>query len=337
MISANRYPYQDEQCEQLHAIVCAAIRDSKVKFTPLSYAVFYQAAMNGFNGPLADELLALEKGKNLEYGLSQLYHKHIGESCLENIALLDEITEGIQDGSGKFLSVTQVSGNIIEQQVDRLDADHINQTELYSIAGKLKKEAMTLSVSNYQLQQSLSEAQTQLTDIKQKMSELQNMVTYDPLTGLHSRLAFEELLKKLLKNTSIESLGLIIADVDHFSDLNENYGFHVGDAVLRYISQKLKHTLETQAYIARFSGKSFAILFTNQSPSIVDGLVEKSRQALVYSKILLRATKQEIGNITASFGITYALPEDTEETLQQRALQAMHLSKQKGRNSITTL
>lgn len=47
MISATRYPYSDEQCAHLHGIVCAAIRDAKIKFTPLAYAVFYQAAMNG--------------------------------------------------------------------------------------------------------------------------------------------------------------------------------------------------------------------------------------------------------------------------------------------------
>ncbi|MBD3767639.1 MAG: hypothetical protein IE928_06755 [Gammaproteobacteria bacterium] len=47
MISATRYPYDDEQCLHLHGIVYAAIRDAKIKFTTLSYAVFYQAAMNG--------------------------------------------------------------------------------------------------------------------------------------------------------------------------------------------------------------------------------------------------------------------------------------------------
>jgi GGDEF domain-containing protein len=65
--------------------------------------------------------------------------------------------------------------------------------------------------------------------------------------------------------------------------------------------------------------------------------VEKARQAILYSKILLRSTKQEIGSITASFGIAHASEKESEASLQSRAEEATLLSKLQGRNRITQL
>lgn len=337
MISATRYPYSDEQCSHLHGIVCAAIRDAKIKFTPLAYAVFYQAAMNGFTCALSDELLALDKGKTLEYGLSGLYHKYIGESCVHNIAQLDDITEQLQQGSHKMVTVTEQSSAVLEQQIDRLDADDISEHDLVSIAGKLKKEVMTISVSQYLFLETLTHSQTHINALKQKIADLQQLVAYDQLTGLHSRFAYDEFLKKALQSDSTQSLSLVIADMDHFSALNENFGFHVGDAVLRYVAQKMKQTLAHDTFIARFSGKSFAFVFVNMSAEQVLQRVEKARQMIIYSKILLRSTKQEIGSLTASFGIAHACENETDVSLQSRVEEATLLSKLQGRNRITQL
>ncbi|HQT04444.1 MAG: hypothetical protein B7X52_02080 [Thiotrichales bacterium 34-46-19] len=337
MISATRYPYSDEQCAHLHGIVCAAIRDAKIKFTPLAYAVFYQAAMNGFSCALSDELLTLEKGKTLEYGLNTLYHKYIGESCINNIALLDDITENLHQGSHKIVTITEQSSAVLDQQIDRLDADDVSAVDLASIAGKLKKEVMTLSVSQYVFMDTLNEAQTHINELKEKIASLQQLVAYDQLTGLHSRFAYDEFLKKAIHADTTESLSLVIADIDQFSLLNENFGFHVGDAILRYLAQKMKQTLGNDAFLARFSGKSFVFVFLNRSPEWVMQRVEKARQAIIYSKILLRSTKQEIGSITASFGIAHASEKESEASLQSRAEEATLLSKHQGRNRITQL
>lgn len=337
MISAIRYPYSDEQCTHLHGIVCAAIRDAKIKFTPLAYAVFYQAAMNGFTCALSDELLALEKGKTLEYGLSSLYHKYIGESCVNNIATLDDITERLHEGSHKLYSVTEQSSAVLEQQIDRLDTDDVTRQDLVSIAGKLKKQVMTLSVSQYVFKETLSDVQTHITELKQKNSQLQQLINYDALTGLHSRVAYDDFIKKALSDQSWQSLSCVMADIDHFSQLNDNFGFHVGDAVLRYLSQKMKQTLGNEAFLARYSGKTFVFIFVNTSSELLHQRVEKMRQVIFYSKILLRSTKQEIGCISASFGIVHANQQESVVSLQSRAEEAMLLSKLQGRNRITEL
>lgn len=252
-------------------------------------------------------------------------------------ALLDDITENLHKGSHKIVAITEQSSAVLDQQIDRLDADDICALDLASIAGKLKKEVMTLSVSQYVFLETLGESQSQITELKQKITDLQQLVTYDALTGLHSRFAYDEFLKKSISAHNTQALSLVIADIDHFSALNENFGFHVGDAVLRYLAQKMKQTLGNDAFLARFSGKSFVFLFINRSPEQVAQAVEKARQAIIYSKILLRSTKQEIGSITASFGIAYANENESEASLQSRAEEATLLSKLQGRNRITQL
>ena len=128
-----------------------------------------------------------------------------------------------------------------------------------------------------------------------------------------------------------------MADIDHFSQLNDNFGFHVGDAVLRYLSQKMKQTLGNEAFLARYSGKTFVFIFVNTSSELLHQRVEKMRQVIFYSKILLRSTKQEIGCISASFGIVHANQQESVVSLQSRAEEAMLLTKLQGRNRITEL
>ena len=338
MISATHYPYSDEQCSHLPDIVCAAIRDSNVKFTPLSYVLFYQAAMNGFTCSLSDELMSIDKGKELEHSLNSLYHKYIGKSFINNVALLDDITEKLNEGSNNVAAITQQSSSVLDQQMNRLDADIITSSDLISIAGKLKKEVMTISISQYVFLETLTEAQAHIDELKHKIADLQKLVSVDQLTNLHSRFAYDEFLRKLTTPPkNYQTLSLAIANIDHFKVINENFGYHVGDAVLRYVSQKIKQAVTNEAFVARYSGKSFALIFVDTPPQAVEQHIQRVRNAIIYSKILIRSTKQEIGNLTASFGIVHAFDKDTEDTLQSRAEQAMLLSKQSGRDQITIL
>jgi len=337
MIAGKRYPYSEEQCLDVHDIACTAIRDAHIKFTPLAYAIFYQAAMNGFTCPLSDSLLAIEKGKTLEYSLSDLYHKYVGDSCLNNIAVLDDITGNLQEGTQKMATVMDHSSTVINQQIDRLDAQSLTNLQLSSIAGSLKKEAVTISLSQDVFLETLSEAQEHIHELKQKVTELQKIVSFDTLTGVYSRFAYDDFIKRTFKRQEYQSLSLVMADIDHFKRLNDTFGHHVGDAVLRYVAQKLKSTLGNDSFVARWGGEEFVLIFTDMTPEAVNKAVEKGRQAIANSKVTIRNTSQEIGSITASFGIAHATRLDKPDTLQIRADKAMYLSKQNGRNQLTIL
>ncbi len=335
MISATHYPYSDEKCTDLHNIVCVAIRDSQIKFTPLAYAIFYQAAMNGFTCALSDELLAIDKGKELEFALSGLYRKYIGDSFIEEIGLLDDISEKLREGADQLFTNLTQSGLAINQQIDRLDSASLTQMQLSSIAGFLKKEAASMAFSQYVFIENISEAQIQISELKRKLAELQNLVATDPVTTVASRFAYDSFIKQTLPTK--QPLSLVIADIDHFNALNEHFSDHIGDAILRYIAKKLKSMLSEKDFIARWESDALIMVLVNQSPAEVMHQVEQMRLAITNAKISIKSSKQEIGKVSLSFGIAHANELDTEETLQQRADQAMRLSKENGRNRLTLL
>lgn len=337
MISATHYPYSDERCTDLHNIVCVAIRDSQIKFTPLAYAIFYQAAMNGFTCALSDELLTIDKGKELEFALSGLYRKYIGDSFIEEIVLLDDITNELQEGTNQLFTDLTQSGLAINQQISRLDKSALNQTQLLSIAGTLKKEATNMAFSQYVFIESLSKTQTQISTLKHKLNTLQDLVSTDPVTTIASRFAYDLFIKQAIVREPSQSLSLVIADIDHFNLLNERFSEHIGDAVLRYVAKKLKSMLNETDFIARWESDAVVMVIMNRSPTEVLRKAEEMRLAISHAHISIKSNKQELGKVTLSFGIAHANELDTEETLQQRADQAMYLSKENGRNRITSL
>jgi diguanylate cyclase (GGDEF)-like protein/PAS domain S-box-containing protein len=86
---------------------------------------------------------------------------------------------------------------------------------------------------------------------------------HDPLTGLYNRVLFNAQLTQSLEKAlqSLRRLGVLLVDIDHFKEVNDQLGHHAGDALLRHYADRLRATLPPEAIIARLGGDEFAVLF----------------------------------------------------------------------------
>ena len=158
--------------------------------------------------------------------------------------------------------------------------------------------------------------------------QLELMAQTDSLTRLPNRHGLNATLEKDLQRALRyhHPLAVIMIDIDHFKQVNDQYGHLVGDKVLIQFGELLKMHLREADAICRWGGEEFLIL-------CFDTDLEHSRQL---AERLLHSIRQHRfpgkEHITASAGLATLAPGDTVDTLVQRADDALYQAKHKGRD-----
>ena len=154
----------------------------------------------------------------------------------------------------------------------------------------------------------------------------------DGLTGIFNRRFFELRIMEEIERARRCNTGLavIIADIDQFKNLNDEFGHLLGDEVLRQVSSLFHQQLRKIDVVCRYGGEEFAILLTNTNAQHALGVMEKLRR--------LVETWQFPGvprTVTISAGVA-ALPEHgtTRDELIRAADTGLYAAKQAGRNRV---
>ncbi len=157
---------------------------------------------------------------------------------------------------------------------------------------------------------------------------LQNAV-YDNLTGLPNRYLFldrVEMARAWANETTAERLFVVVADLDRFSDVNDEFGLSVGDSVLLTVARRLSRLLKGHDSLARLPGDVFAML-VYLDPEHLSTFVETVRRQV---RIGIEFGEREIF-VTASLGIASIKTEaDTPEEILENAELAMRRAKRQG-------
>lgn len=122
--------------------------------------------------------------------------------------------------------------------------------------------------------------------------------------------------------------GVAILDIDHFKKTNDTFGHQAGDKVLVEISKILKTHIRKTDFVGRFGGEEFVIICPESDKQGTYNLIENIRLAISNHNF------QEVGNITASFGIAMLKKEDTINSLLKRADKTLYKAKSSGRNKV---
>ena len=156
----------------------------------------------------------------------------------------------------------------------------------------------------------------------------------DRLTGLWNRGHFDEQLVRVLKETDRfgPPSSLVVADVDFFKKVNDEYGHEAGDAVLKMVAKTFLGEARTVDICARYGGEEIAILLPHTPLQGALELAERLRKTL-HGRLLYHGGRQ-IG-VTASFGVaSYPETVGTHEGLFPAADRALYQAKKEGRNRV---
>ncbi len=158
---------------------------------------------------------------------------------------------------------------------------------------------------------------------------------YDPLTGVLNRASFEQHLPRELERAARDDqdLTLLVLDLDHFKSINDNYGHLIGDDVLRHVATVIKSSLRGADLFFRYGGEEFVAVLHSSTAELASIVTERIHKNLEQNPYLLQnGDSQGPVNITVSIGVAGFQPEDTPETLFEKADKAAYRAKVLGRN-----
>ena len=163
---------------------------------------------------------------------------------------------------------------------------------------------------------------------------LREMAMVDALTGLANRRRFDTaLIDETGRSERTKTpLACLMVDIDHFKRFNDSHGHDAGDAVLRGVGGVLNDALREDGYAFRLGGEEFVLLMPGFS---LDQAMARARQVQDQIRNLrVEHRRQEVGPITASFGLAVFPVHGRAETLVQTADAALLRAKAQGRDQI---
>lgn len=197
-------------------------------------------------------------------------------------------------------------------------------------------EPKVFSVQLIQLESSSNNYIITFTDITEEKLESEKYyfnATHDSLTKIYNKAFFLDSLHISLGNIKRyhSTISLIFFNIDNFRLINEKHGFIHGDAVINTIAKTINQKIRNSDIFARYSSDEFAIILPETNVYKAELLAENLR------KIISNLTFDEVEQQTASFGITQILDIDSENTLIRRVAEALRVSKNNGKNKVSTI
>jgi diguanylate cyclase (GGDEF)-like protein len=164
--------------------------------------------------------------------------------------------------------------------------------------------------------------------------EVERLSEIDGLTGVRRRGAFDKRLAEevVRARTFKTTFGLMLLDIDHFKNLNDQYGHQFGDQVLKRVGAVLNASVYETDYVARYGGEEFTILLPRAESAGAQRRAEVIRAAIEAESFTIGF---ETVKVTVSIGLAH-FPRDaaSPEDVVARADAAMYAAKSAGRNRV---
>ena len=158
----------------------------------------------------------------------------------------------------------------------------------------------------------------------------------DFLTGLKTRGYFEQQLELEIKRSERkkQNFALLMIDIDFFKRLNDHYGHHVGDQVLRDVAAILMKDMREVDTVARYGGEEFVIILPETTGSGAMFVAQRLRTAVEQSKFFA-GSPRDVERLTISIGIGIF---DTDAQFRRDLIEAsdaaLYAAKAQGRNQV---
>ncbi len=253
------------------------------------------------------DMLGYSRGELLQKSFSEITHPGDRENDMKNIALLTHEDTGHYEA---------------EKRLVRKDGRHIwVSANLSLMRGPDKKP-------DYIIGQIID-----ITERRQVQAQLHQLATRDILTGLPNRFLFADRLNHALLRArrSNNKVAVLFLDLDGFKEVNDTFGHHKGDGVLRRVTERLDSCARSSDTLARIGGDEFSYILEDISSSQDAEVVPRKILQTLSTPFLI---EQQEFIITASIGISL-YPDDGGdlESLLKTADTAMYWAKGLGGNN----
>ncbi len=184
---------------------------------------------------------------------------------------------------------------------------------------------------NTELDTELAELKIRTEALREQLQQQEQLLLLDTLTRVHSRFAYDRRLDEEIAAAmrSGKSLCYSLWDIDHFKQINDQFGHQAGDEILTRVASYLSRYTRTNDFVARVGGEEFVILFPDTGIDDAAMIADKVRALIGAAKMSIAG--EEL-TVTISCGVSVLLPGDDAERLYGRADENLYAAKKGGRN-----
>ena len=241
--------------------------------------------------------------------------------------------------TGVSLSLYQSFYCQLQNMLLALIPDEIRQkpdafAELAHFIIKITSLDMSLAIETYHSTE-VHELEDSITICREESALLRRSLRFDTVTRVHSRAFVIQALEEKLTSAQKDGTPLcaVMADLDHFKEINDTHGHQVGDHVLHDVATRMVTGARGSDTVGRYGGEEFLIIFENASLDVARDLAERIRIRVLGDPFVEDSLKLYV---TVSLGVAEAREGDDAETLIQRADMALYEAKNAGRNCVRT-
>lgn len=332
-----------KQSHQIYPKIAEIFQKFNINPTPMNYVVFYHYYL-GKNIELNNEIDQIIQNRNCfsdRLGV-RLYEQYLEEGETETETKYDLAVREYAEQTNHKMEMLKNNTNInsekineiIEQVITKrlqksLDLKEVGQS-IIELNGLIKEE--TNNICN-----TVKSSNNHLKLLQKQLDEARAESLTDELTQIGNRKLFNRSIQQLVQEYKLRSQAfcLIFIDIDNFKGINDIHGHLIGDSVLRYFAEIAKQNSHENENICRYGGEEFAILVKNSSLQQAASRAEQIRINIASSHLTIKDSRQEIGAITASFGVAeFSHQDDHFEQLIHRADKCLYEAKKSGRNRV---
>jgi diguanylate cyclase (GGDEF)-like protein len=175
----------------------------------------------------------------------------------------------------------------------------------------------------------------EIEKLRQQVLDLSDLVSTDALTGVYNFRYFRNVLQAEMDRSKRSGIPttLVMADLDYFKSINDNYGHETGNQALTHVAEIIKREIRTTDSVCRYGGGVFAMIFPETHLNLAVKVADRIREMIAFTP--LKRDKKEI-NLTVSMGASVYMRTSIIdlELFVDSVDKYMYEAKQSGRNCI---
>lgn len=320
-----------------------AIELAETYDTPLEPKVFevWYACAAGNPEKLRRDLEARlrKSGSVTRYDIEQLHQEHLGlteqqrrQQELAHSYFDREMQKAIDLVQNHIGTNERYSGSI--ERTAQTMRSTVDPEKLRDALGMMLMEMSRMRAESVKLNHNLQQTRVQVRRLSASLEKARENEARDPLTGIANRRYFDRMLPHCIAEARKNSnaLSLVMADIDHFKSINDEFGHQVGDDVLRYFAALLQKNIKGRDIAARYGGEEFVLILPQTGIREASTLIGQIMAELTRANLVVTKDKNRLGKVTCSFGIAEMRKGEMPDALVGRADMKLYDAKQAGRN-----
>jgi diguanylate cyclase len=330
-----RYEHSKEQSAEFLRLALPLMAAQEAALHPISYTLWYEHVA-AINSELSAALTARLEARTpvREEDVYELYARYIMPSdrevldrlCEKFCTLIEETTQTstvVAESTGRYKQALEESRTRLAEAVS-LENVRGTVTELISETLRMESTAQTAS-------ERLDERTQKLRLLTEQLELARAEALLDPLTGLRNRRGFERAIEEV---GGIGGAALVVADIDHFKQINDTHGHLLGDKAVRAIGRILHESVKRRDLVGRWGGEEFTVLLLNTSVAGAQTVAEQIRASVERLRIRKVDGTELERCLTISLGVAVAQASEGFDNLMRRADAALYRAKREGRNRV---